>query len=76
VKELGIQNGAYGSQCVQGPLSFPFLNLNVPSTLLGGGSEDCLFLDLYVPRKALKDPSMKLPVIVWLHGGAYGEHFF
>lgn len=34
-------------------------------------SEDCLFLDIYVPKKAIDDPSLKLPVISWFYGGAY-----
>jgi hypothetical protein len=40
--------------------------------LMGGSqtSEDCLFLDLYVPSKALKG-GVKLPVINWIYGGAY-----
>ncbi|MGE0399600.1 MAG: carboxylesterase/lipase family protein [Kofleriaceae bacterium] len=35
----------------------------------GGGVEDCLFVNVWVP----KDPrsSGKLPVMVWLHGGAF-----
>jgi carboxylesterase type B len=39
---------------------------------MGGGptSEDCLFLDIYVPGKALKG-NVKLPVINWIYGGAY-----
>jgi carboxylesterase type B len=36
-----------------------------------GGDEDCLFLDVYVPAQALKTPSLKLPVVVWVYGGAY-----
>lgn len=32
---------------------------------------DCLFLDVYVPAKAIQDPSLKLPVIYWIYGGAY-----
>jgi len=32
---------------------------------------DCLFLDIYVPAKAIKNPSLKLPVISWFFGGAY-----
>lgn len=32
---------------------------------------DCLFLDLYVPAKAIKNPSLKLPVISWFYGGGY-----
>jgi carboxylesterase type B len=31
---------------------------------------DCLFLDIYVPGKALKgEEKAKLPVIVWMYGG-------
>jgi carboxylesterase type B len=39
---------------------------------MGGGptSEDCLFLDIYVPGKALNG-KVKVPVINWLYGGAY-----
>lgn len=32
---------------------------------------DCLFLDIYVPAKAINNPSMKLPVISWFYGGGY-----
>jgi len=39
----------------------------------GGQSEDCLYLDLYVPGKALKHSKKKLPVIVWIYGGGYSE---
>jgi carboxylesterase type B len=50
-------------------------NLNslggIPVPLFSGGDEDCLFLDVYVPGKALKNPSVKLPVVVWIYGGAY-----
>lgn len=42
-----------------------------PVPLFAGGKEDCLFLDVYVPAKALKDPSMKLPVAVYIYGGGY-----
>lgn len=31
------------------------------------GSEDCLFLNVYAPKKA----KGKLPVMVWFHGGAF-----
>ncbi|PVI00985.1 alpha/beta-hydrolase [Periconia macrospinosa] len=33
-----------------------------------GSSEDCLFLSVYAPRNA-----SKLPVMVWVHGGGYGQ---
>ena len=32
------------------------------------GSEDCLFLSVYVPPNA-----QNLPVLVWIHGGGYGS---
>lgn len=37
-----------------------------------GGDEDCLFLDVYVPGNAIQIPdSNQLPVVIWIHGGAY-----
>lgn len=40
---------------------------------IGGSpsSEDCLFLDAYVPGKAFREENLKLPVINWIYGGAY-----
>lgn len=34
-------------------------------------SEDCLFLDLYVPSSAVSSPNPNVPVVVWFYGGAY-----
>ncbi|WP_137991674.1 carboxylesterase/lipase family protein [Streptomyces vilmorinianum] len=34
-------------------------------------SEDCLYLDVYRPRGA--HPRSRLPVILWMHGGAYSQ---
>ena len=34
----------------------------------GGDSEDCLVLNLWTPAE---DPSEKLPVFIWIHGGAF-----
>ncbi|KAL2208165.1 alpha/beta-hydrolase, partial [Sarocladium strictum] len=34
-------------------------------------SEDCLFLDIQIPEKAIKNPSLKLPVVVYVYGGGY-----
>ncbi|RYN15847.1 hypothetical protein AA0115_g12744 [Alternaria tenuissima] len=42
----------------------PFPVIPAPS-----GSEDCLFLNVYAPRRKGKP---KLPVLVWVHGGGYG----
>ncbi|WP_330294598.1 carboxylesterase/lipase family protein [Streptomyces sp. NBC_00503] len=34
-------------------------------------SEDCLYLDVYLPRGVRADA--RLPVILWMHGGAYSQ---
>ncbi|MFD8638590.1 carboxylesterase/lipase family protein, partial [Streptomyces sp. NPDC059656] len=34
-------------------------------------SEDCLYLDVYRPRGAR--PGARLPVVFWMHGGAYSQ---
>ncbi|MFD7257667.1 carboxylesterase/lipase family protein [Streptomyces sp. NPDC059874] len=34
-------------------------------------SEDCLYLDVYRPRTAR--PGARLPVVFWMHGGAYSQ---
>ncbi|RFU35110.1 hypothetical protein B7463_g1248, partial [Scytalidium lignicola] len=82
-----LQDGSYGPQCIQGaPNGLNLLGngnespigaaanqfiggLPIPS--FGGASEDCLFLDVYVPAKAINNPKLKLPVVVWIYGGAY-----
>ncbi|KAF2230164.1 alpha/beta-hydrolase [Viridothelium virens] len=44
----------------------------IPASVLHFGDEDCLFLDLVVPGKAVRNPSGEsLPVVVWIYGGAY-----
>ena len=49
----------FGSQCPQ------------PLSQFGhqGSDEDCLYLNVQVPASAT--PSSKLPVMVWIHGGAF-----
>lgn len=52
-------------------ISFFFINLKEfvpPSHILG--QEDCLYLNVYVPREKL-NPEEKLDVIVHIHGGAF-----
>lgn len=53
-----IDASQFGSNCAQGTTPW-----GTPST-----SEDCLFLNVYVPEAAL---SSKLPVMVWIHGGGF-----
>ncbi|CAG9983370.1 unnamed protein product [Clonostachys byssicola] len=36
-----------------------------------GQTEDCLFLDIYVPKRAFEEDKTALPVTVWISGGAY-----
>ncbi|KAL8941353.1 MAG: hypothetical protein Q9216_002292 [Gyalolechia sp. 2 TL-2023] len=86
-KESSIQDGSYGPICKQAPIPGPQLTgpgaklpigqaLNqylagIPLPSFRAADEDCLFLDLHVPAAAIKDPSLKLPVISWFYGGAY-----
>jgi para-nitrobenzyl esterase len=40
-----------------------------PGSISEGSSEDCLYLNLWLPADAKK--RAKLPVMVWIHGGAF-----
>ena len=82
-----IQDGSYGPICIQAPFKGPQLTgpgasspigqaanqflAGIPIPSFTSQNEDCLFLDLYVPAQAIKNPSMKLPVINWIFGGAF-----
>ena len=49
----------------------PQLNFGLDNDgLLAGSTEDCLYLNVYVPA-VTRDPHRPLPVAVWLHGGAF-----
>ncbi|XP_049807726.1 venom carboxylesterase-6-like [Schistocerca nitens] len=51
----GVRNATqYGSDCVQED---------------GSGSEDCLYLNVYVP--GVPEEGAKLPVMFWVHGGGF-----
>ncbi|KAL8766865.1 MAG: hypothetical protein Q9209_006461 [Squamulea sp. 1 TL-2023] len=83
----GIQDGSYGPICIQAPFKGPQLTgpsanspfgqglsqflAGIPVPSLKPASEDCLFLKVYVPKKAIENPSLKFPVISWFYGGAY-----
>lgn len=40
-----------------------------PGTIQAGSSEDCLYLNIWKPAGAAKNAN--LPVMVWIHGGAF-----
>jgi para-nitrobenzyl esterase len=40
-----------------------------PGSISEGSSEDCLYLNLWLPAETKK--GAKLPVMVWIHGGAF-----
>ena len=52
---------AFGPACVQPRLPTPNIYTNPPARM----SEDCLTLNVWAPKAA-----KKLPVFVWIHGGA------
>jgi carboxylesterase type B len=50
----------FRESCLQGPFSPPITNT----------SESCLYLNVYAPLPPA-DPSVRFPVMVWVHGGSY-----
>jgi len=53
----------FGATCAQAGWG------TAPGAIAEGSSEDCLYLNLWVPAEA--EPDAKLPVMVWIHGGAF-----
>lgn len=53
----------YGSNCAQGGWGV------APGTIQEGSSEDCLYLNLWMPAGTKADAN--LPVMVWIHGGGF-----
>ena len=48
----------------------PQLNELLNGTQTLDGQEDCLMVNVYVPKSAIVDPNLKLPVMFWIHGGS------
>lgn len=60
----GVRDASkFGADCAQ--MGFPRGTDSISKT----SSEDCLFLNLWAPATA--KPGAKLPVMVWIHGGAF-----
>jgi len=53
----------FGPSCAQGGWGA------APGTIAAGSSEDCLYLNVWTPAGA--KAKAKLPVMVWIHGGAF-----
>jgi para-nitrobenzyl esterase len=66
----GVRAGdKFGNVCMQPP-GKGRLNLAVDLPTSPKMSEDCLYLDVWTPAKRAGE---KLPVMVWVYGGAYSE---
>ncbi|KAK6351249.1 hypothetical protein TWF718_004419 [Orbilia javanica] len=77
LKEEGIQTGKVGYQCMQAVPDY--LKIAYPVLTIEPQSEDCLFLDVYVPGSVIKGQAKNLPVMFWLYGGGYtlgSKNFF
>ncbi|EFN66412.1 Esterase FE4 [Camponotus floridanus] len=55
----------FGSPCIQ-YAQFPY-----DSTEKVEGAEDCLYLNIYVPVQNKTENNISMPVLFWIHGGAF-----
>jgi carboxylesterase type B len=71
-RSAGVQNGLYGNICPQAFASWQIgaLSLNPGAS---NENEDCLFLDVVVPKRVFDNKTKRdpVPVIVWFYGGGY-----
>ncbi|KAL3425899.1 acetylcholinesterase [Phlyctema vagabunda] len=68
-RSAGVQDGSYGKICPQAYARWQ-LGANVLNPPAENESEDCLFLDVVVP-KTVYESNASVPVLVWFHGGGY-----
>lgn len=70
-RSAGVQDGKYGKICPQAYT--PWQNSALVTAPPGEHeSEDCLFLDVVVPKGVWDQRcSVSRPVIVWIHGGGF-----
>ena len=68
----GVRDASeYGAPCIQNPAPERFpVNSATDLDNAPAPSEDCLFLNIWTPAETADE---KLPVMVWLYGGAYNE---
>ncbi|XP_063590806.1 cholinesterase 2-like [Penaeus indicus] len=64
----GVRDGSRApSPCLLVPLAYAAMGVTLAPEDLHG-SEDCLYLNVFTPKM---ETSENLPVMVWIHGGAY-----
>ncbi|KAI9713166.1 MAG: hypothetical protein M1820_001151 [Bogoriella megaspora] len=69
--KAGLDLLGAGNESPIGGAANQFLG-GIPASTLSGGDEDCLFLDVFIPGKAVRSPrNYSLPIVVWIPGGAY-----
>jgi hypothetical protein len=67
-----------GDGAIDNPFA-PFINGMIGNigSLLFSGEENCLFLDVSVPGRLIREPSAKkVPVVNWITGGAVSRLTF
>lgn len=63
-KTLDVSKSKESPGCLQ-------VNVISPESKLLIGQEDCLYLNVFTPHLPGAGVSLNLPVIVWIHGGAF-----
>ncbi|XP_042894416.1 juvenile hormone esterase-like isoform X2 [Penaeus japonicus] len=65
----GVRDGSKKpSPCLHVPFGFTVMGITLAPEELQG-NEDCLYLNVFTPKRM--EPAERLPVMVWIHGGAF-----